>query len=99
MNQEISRLDQLDFVPLPNIDNLDELKANIIETKTFNIQGGNIFENGGFDRMMNELEYAVSHCQHLDQKSIAVILLRHKELQEQLNTSESSGMAEDIVQE
>ena len=97
MNQEINKLDQLDFVPLPNIDNINELKANIIETKAFNIQGGNIFENGGFDRMMNELDYAVSHCQHLDQKSIAVILLRHKDLQEQWNTSESSDKAEDIV--
>lgn len=98
MNEDIDQLDQLAFVPLPNIDNVEELKANILEARAFHIQGGNIFENGGFDRMMQELEYAISHCQHLDQKSMAVILLVHKDLQGQFQASESSDQAGEAVQ-
>ncbi len=42
---------------------------------------GPIFENGGFNRLLTNLETAIQHCQRIDQKSIGVILSKHSELE------------------
>jgi hypothetical protein len=81
LNKEIESLDNINFVPMPNIDSVKELKEAIVENGSFVKEKGPIFENGGFDKIINRIENAVVHCQRLDQKSIGVILLFHKELQ------------------
>lgn len=87
-NQEFEKLDKIDFVPLPNIDNLKELKEAITENGCFTKEPGPIFENGGFDKIGNTIETAISHCQRIDQKSIGVILLYLRELQNENQLAE-----------
>lgn len=81
LNKEIDSLNKIKFVPMPNIDSVKEFKEAIVENGFFAKEKGPIFENGGFDKIINRIENAVVHCQRLDQKSIGVILLFHKELQ------------------
>ena len=83
LNKEIEDLEKINFVRMPNIDNVIELKEAITEDGSFTKESGPIFENGGFDKIINRIENAVVHCQRIEQKSIGVILLFHKELQNQ----------------
>ena len=84
LNKEIYALDDLAFVPMPNIDDVTELKEAIVDGGAFKKESGKIFENGGFDRFLNSLNMAINHLQRIDQKSIASILLFHKELHKQV---------------
>ncbi|MCG8698465.1 MAG: M48 family metallopeptidase [Bacteroidales bacterium] len=84
MNDLINSLDEIEFVPMPNIQSVKELKEAIIENGNFVQETGQLFENGGFDRVMNAIESATHHCQRLDQKSIGVILALHHELQKEI---------------
>ncbi len=83
LNEEIRLLDSLNFVPMPNIDTKDELRNAIVESGKFKLETGNIFENDGFDKMMNSLENAVLNCHRIDQKSVGAILAFHRKLQEE----------------
>ena len=83
-NAELAKLDDLDFIPLPNIDTINELKLAIIDNGKFNSESGNVFESGGFDRFMQSIDIAISHMNRIDQNSIVAILLMHQELQEEL---------------
>lgn len=85
LNGELDAFEKMTFVPLPNIDNVKELRESIVENGYFNKESGPIFENGGFDRIINSIETAISHCQRIDQKSIGVILLFLGELQNQFD--------------
>lgn len=85
INDELKALENVTFVPLPNIDTIQELKEAIIEGGIFKREHGNIFENGGFGKIMANIENAIVNCQRIDQKSIGAILAFHKELQGQLN--------------
>ena len=85
LNEELDKLDAINFVPMPNIDTPQELKEAVIENGKFKAESGALFENGGFDRNMTQIESALSHCQRIEQKSIGTILLFHNKLQEQLN--------------
>ncbi len=81
LNEDMDALDGVKFVPLPNIDSVEDLKRAIVEGGRFKPESGKIFENGGFDKTMTVLENAIVHCQRIDQKSIGSILSLHKELQ------------------
>lgn len=85
LNDELANLDKIEFVQMPNIDTLQELKEAVIENGKFKAESGALFENGGFDRNMNSIENALIHCQRIEQKSIGTILSFHHKLQEQLN--------------
>lgn len=80
LNDNLNKLDALQFVKLPNIDNVIELKEAIIENGIFKKEHGNIFENGGFNKLLNTLNNVITHCQRLDQKSIIAILAFHHNL-------------------
>lgn len=82
--KEMASLDEIIFVPMPNIENIDELKEAIVEGGSFKKETGLMFENGGFNRIYGAIENAVIHCQRIDQKSIGEILSFHKELQKLL---------------
>ncbi|MFS4494615.1 M48 family metalloprotease [Maribacter sp. 2308TA10-17] len=84
INDELKALDSISFVPMPNIDTVQELKEAIVEGGIFKREHGNIFENGGFNTMMNRIEIAIQSCQRIDQKSVGSILAFHKELQKQV---------------
>ncbi len=87
LNEEIEVFGTYNFIPMPNIENWDELKNAIIEGGRFKLESGNIFENGGFDKLMNSMENAVMHCQRIDQKSIRGILELHKEIQQEFSSN------------
>lgn len=82
LNKELDKLEAITFVDLPNIDDVKELREAIVEGGEFKKESGQIFENGGFSRLLNTLENATIHCQRIDQKSISVILEFHHELHE-----------------
>lgn len=82
LNKRFNDFDTINFVPLPNIHNLQELKEAIVENGEFVEEKGNMFESGGFERQMTRLENTINHCQRIEQKNIGVILKFHHELQE-----------------
>lgn len=86
LNNFIDTIDEIEFIPMSNIDDADEFKEAIIEGKKFKQQTGMIFENGGFDIILNEIELAINHCQRLEQKSIGLILMFHDDLLKNLTT-------------
>lgn len=86
LNFELDELNQLTFYPLPNIDTIDELKEAVIPNGKFPEISGPLFENGGFAVISNALESAIMHCQRLEQKNIAEILLFQADLQNETNT-------------
>ncbi len=85
LNKEITKIDAIKFIPMSNIDDSEEFKTNIIDGGQFKNRGGNIFETGAFNEILNELESAGSHCQRLEQKNIGLILMFHKQLVDTLN--------------
>ncbi len=84
LNTFIDRIDTIDFIPLSNIDDVVEFKESIIEDGKFVRVEGNLFDNGAFDRIMNDLENSIINLQRLEQKNIGLLLMTHKELQEKL---------------
>ncbi len=82
LNEEIAALTDITFVPLPNIDTVQELQHAIIDNGTLIVEEGSIFEEGRFDRAMHTLERAAFHCRRLDEKSLAQVLRLHAELRE-----------------
>ncbi len=80
LNDTIGKIDDISFIPLPNIDDTIEFKESIIDTGKFERKIGLIFENGEFNNIVNDLESAVLNCQRVEQKNIALILSFHKNL-------------------
>lgn len=74
LNDTLAEFDSLTFKPLPNIDNLLELKLAITEDGAFKKIKGPIFENGNIDEAFRTLDIATQNCQRVDQKSIIAIL-------------------------
>lgn len=80
LNVKIKSLNEINFIPLPNIDSIEELKGAIVTNGEFKQEKRSIFENGGFDRIMQTIESALLHCQRIDQKSVIKILEFHRQL-------------------
>ncbi len=74
LNEEIAKLDEIDFVELPNIDNVQELKEAIVDSGEFKEYPTSMFNGEVFGQAMGVIETAISHCQRVEQKSIAAIL-------------------------
>jgi Zn-dependent protease with chaperone function len=85
LNKEMNSFTLIKFMPLPNIASVNELKSAIITNGEFKTQSIRMFENGGFDKIMNQIETAIMHCQRIDQKSIGAILSFHASLHQQNN--------------
>lgn len=92
INTQIVNLHTVDFIPLPNIDTVDELQNAVIEGGQFTIEAGEIFEGGKFQRAMHALERAAMHCQRLDRKSIAHILQFHADIEEEYRATQRDGV-------
>lgn len=78
----MNEFDRIDFVELPNIENLEQLKSAVIERGALKTTSGNIFENGRFDEIIQIFERTISHLQRVDQKSIASLLQKQKTIEE-----------------
>jgi len=75
-------LDTAVFVPLSNIDSVEELKEAIVEGSKIRDENGPIFENGGFGRIMDAIEGAIMNCNRVENKNIDTLLSLHKSLEE-----------------
>jgi Zn-dependent protease with chaperone function len=82
VNNKIAVLDTAMFVPLPNIDTIEELKEAIVEGGEIPNENGPIFENGGIGRIMAAVENAIANCNRVENKNIDQILSFHKSLME-----------------
>lgn len=78
----LEEFDKIDFVELPNIENVKQLKSAIIEEGALKTTSGNIFENGRFDEIIQIFERTISHLQRVDQKSVASLLQKQKTIEE-----------------
>ncbi|WP_420603479.1 M48 family metalloprotease [Flagellimonas sp.] len=81
LNEALAEMDNASFVKMPNVETIQELKEALVDNGEFKIEHGLIFENGGFQKMMEQLENTIYNCQRIDQKSIGCILLFHKDLE------------------
>jgi hypothetical protein len=79
-NQFESLFSEANFEPLPNIDTLEDLKFALIEGGEFKKRFGDIFEDGQFGIMMQQLEQSIALCGRVNIKNLEKILLFHKEL-------------------
>ena len=86
LNDFLLKFEDSSFVPLPNIETVEELRNAIIDNGEFKRQSGNIFENGGFHILLENVDKCIASCQRIDQKSIATILEYHTELHESLQS-------------
>ena len=80
INNTIDEIDKLDFVALPNIQSKEELKNAILEGGKFKGEYGDIFNNGGINRIFMSIDQAFQNCQRIEQKNITAILQLHEEL-------------------
>ncbi|WP_353778029.1 M48 family metalloprotease [Winogradskyella sp. 3972H.M.0a.05] len=84
LNEKLEALESDKFVPLPNIESPKELREALTEDGSFKEEKGNIFDNGGFNRLFTALENSIVHCQRIDQKSVGAILEAHNSLHQYL---------------
>lgn len=80
INEKINSLDTLDFVPLPNIDNITELKEAIVEKGQIENQLGRVFENGKIDKILFAIDSVISNCNRIENKNLEEILKTHNKL-------------------
>ena len=85
LNKFIQKIDEIEFIPMSNIDDAEEFKEAIIPSGKFERAVGNIFSNDGFGKILESLDASSAHLQRLEQKSIGLILMTHNELQESLD--------------
>ncbi|MCV6628282.1 MAG: M48 family metalloprotease [Flavobacteriaceae bacterium] len=83
IQEEVAQWDAKSFVPMPNIDTVEDLQNALLPEGSIRKVHANIFENGEFMRIYNELEHVKTHCQRVEQKSITSILLMAESLLEQ----------------
>lgn len=74
LNHHLKKFDEITFIPLPNIENVKELKEAIIENGEYEKYTGEIFESGKFNQILNLIENSTLSCQRIEQKSIGSIL-------------------------
>lgn len=80
LNEKLNELNGLEYMPLPNIDTIEELKEAIIEGGKFQKESGPIFENGGIGIIFNKIDSALANCNRVENKNIDQILLFHHSL-------------------
>jgi hypothetical protein len=73
-NKLLDRLDNEKFIPLPNIENIQDLKEAITKNGVFIKAKGPIFENGNIETVLNSLEQTSANLQRVDQKSASILL-------------------------
>jgi len=73
-NKLLDEISDDTFIPLSNIENIQDLKEAIVENGKFIKEKGPIFENGNIDQVLNSLEVTMNNLQRVDQKSVAQIL-------------------------
>ena len=74
-NQLLDTLDELKFIPLPNIDSIQELKEAIVKDGKFIKEKGPIFQNGNIQKVIECLNTTIGNLHRIDRKSISNLLM------------------------
>lgn len=80
INDRMDLLNEITFVPRPNINTVQELREAITENGTFKRGPMLRFDTGGVEKWLETIDLAIIHCQRIDQKNLSVILTLHKTL-------------------
>ena len=80
INHEIDAINEDDFVMISNIDTVQELKESFIEGGAIKKESGNIFENGGLDRILSAIENGIVNANRIENKNLGEILTFNNEL-------------------
>lgn len=75
MNDMIDKLKTLDFNPLSNIDNIDELIHTIRPHGNIPTPYGEMFENNTFNQFIQSVDQSLYQLQRIEQKNLSEILL------------------------
>lgn len=76
----MKKLNDNPFVPLKNIESIEEMKEAILEKKGVTISSGSLFDNGRLDELYNAVEMGLLNCSRIEKKSLVEILHFHKML-------------------
>ena len=80
ISEAVNKLEQINFVPLNNIDDVEEMKHLILPDPKVIIPYGKIFENGGFDNYLNGVQQTLQQLNRVEQKNIAAVLQECEEI-------------------
>jgi Zn-dependent protease with chaperone function len=80
INEAVKKLKNMDFVPLNNIDDVEEMIHLIIPDSKALVPYGKIFENGGFDKFINGVQQTLQQLNRVEQKNIAAVLNECEEI-------------------
>ena len=70
----------IEFVKLPNIETVDELKKALFDGGTIQEENGRIFENNGVNRIITAIDNGIVNCNRIENKNLEQILKAHKTL-------------------
>ena len=74
INQSFSAFKNGEFVPISNLDTMDEMMSVILPNDHLKPPYGKIFENGSFDQYVHEIEQTRAQLLRVEQKNMAEIL-------------------------
>ncbi|WP_130733194.1 M48 family metallopeptidase [Flavobacterium sp. J27] len=80
INAELMQFYTIDFIPLPNIETVAELKNALFDGGQLIEEKGRIFENNGINRIITAIDNGIVSCNRIENKSLEQILKTHKEL-------------------
>ncbi len=80
INAELMQFYTIEFIPLPNIETVAELKKALFDDGQLKEEKGRIFENDGINRIIIAIDNGIVSCNRIENKSIEQILKTHKEL-------------------
>ncbi|MFC4816439.1 MULTISPECIES: M48 family metallopeptidase [unclassified Flavobacterium] len=80
INDEINNIDENSFVMISNIDSVQELKDAFIDGGLIKKETGNIFENGGLDRIMFAIENGIVNSNRIENKNLDEVLKFNNDL-------------------
>ena len=70
----------IEFVKLPNIETVAELKKALFDEGMIKEEYGRIFENNGANRIINAIDSGITNCNRIENKNLEQILKMHKGL-------------------
>lgn len=74
INEKSDAFYKIDFVNLPNIESVQELKNSVFENGFIEKELGMIFENGGLDRIMFAIENGILNSNRVENKNLEMLI-------------------------
>ena len=80
INKDLAEFGAEDYVALPNIENVEELKKLVVENGSIKFMTTTLFEGKNVSKFSLLLENAITQLQRIDQKSVIAMLLFNRQL-------------------